>query len=141
MADLISRSGVGGPPAPGALRPRRPSGSVPPRRPSGSVPLGECAHGCRISLGPWHRPVKDIHTEGTPTRLQPAFMIMAIWPMGVAEQIRIQPHRPGFHDHGHFSAYRGCRMTRDLGLSRLRLRLACWRGEMVSDLGKYGYAV
>src|SRR5262249_34494048 len=78
MADLISRSGVGGPPAPGALRPRRPSGSVPPRRPSGSVPprrpsgsvpLGECAHGCRISLGPWHRPVKDIHTEGTPTRL------------------------------------------------------------------------
>jgi len=32
-------------------------------------------------------------------------MIMAIWLLG-AEQIRNQPHRPGFHDHGHFSAHR-----------------------------------
>src|SRR5215510_16610958 len=27
---------------------------------------------------------------------------MVIWLLGVAEQLRNQPHRPGFLDHGHF---------------------------------------
>src|SRR5262249_33794758 len=45
--------------------------------------------------------------EATQTRDQSdrAVMIMAIWLLG-AEQLRNRPHRPGFHDHGHFSAYR-----------------------------------
>src|SRR5262249_5588477 len=42
----------------------------------------------------------------TPKALQPAFMIMAIWPMGGGRTNPNPAASAWFHDHGHFSAYR-----------------------------------
>src|SRR5215468_5305085 len=92
MADLISRSGVGGPPA--LAHCDRGGRQAPFHRGGRQAPF-RWANALMVA-GLVSAPGTARSRTSTPKALQPAFMIMAIWPMGVAEQIRIQPHRPGF---------------------------------------------